>query len=48
MFEKGKSSFEYKGGKNRTLWPLDANLLSYFEVKELAEDLVGFTNGQDI
>ncbi|KAJ8422679.1 hypothetical protein Cgig2_025368 [Carnegiea gigantea] len=38
VFEKGESGLEYKGGGSRTLWPVDADLLSYFEVKGLAED----------
>ncbi|KAJ8426984.1 hypothetical protein Cgig2_033842 [Carnegiea gigantea] len=46
-YRERKTSFEYKGGKNRTLWPLDTNLLSYFEVKGFAED-VHFTNIQHI
>ncbi|KAJ8453186.1 hypothetical protein Cgig2_008070 [Carnegiea gigantea] len=43
VFEKGKSGLEYKGCESRTVWPVDADLLSYFKVKGLAED-VGFTN----
>ncbi|KAJ8424568.1 hypothetical protein Cgig2_020717 [Carnegiea gigantea] len=45
--EKGKSVLEYKGGESRTVWPVDADLLSYFEVKGLAED-VDFTNIEDV
>ncbi|KAJ8453174.1 hypothetical protein Cgig2_008058 [Carnegiea gigantea] len=47
VFEKGESGLEYKGGGTRTLWLVDADLLSYFEVKGLAED-VGFTNIEEI
>ncbi|KAJ8450695.1 hypothetical protein Cgig2_021167 [Carnegiea gigantea] len=47
VFEKGESSLEYKGGENRTVWPVDADMLSYFEVKGLAED-VGFTSIEDV
>ncbi|KAJ8444870.1 hypothetical protein Cgig2_029801 [Carnegiea gigantea] len=47
VFEKAESGLEYKGGGSRTLCPIDADLLSYFEVKGLAED-VGFTNVEEI
>jgi len=47
VFEKGKSGLEYKGVESRTVWLVDADLLSYFEVKGLVED-VGFANIKDV
>lgn len=47
VFEIAKSGLEYKGVKSRSLWPVDADLLAYFEVKGHAEN-VSFTNIEDI
>ncbi|KAJ8422246.1 hypothetical protein Cgig2_023105 [Carnegiea gigantea] len=47
VFKKGESGLEYKGGGSKTLWPVDADSLSYFEVKGLVED-IGFTNIEEI